>query len=242
MLLRFKIFVGLWWRLYAWGQSRTQRLVKVIGLALTVFGIPTLLTSNLTIQLLLNDTPYVFTVGVGKLIAVVLLIAWALITGALAWERSGVPDLVVENDLTQDAIGNDTNFRLGLTAEQKDFETVVRLLEILDRNCRPILPGRFPIELEWSHHPQQVKVELKAGIKEHISVAMMKRVSLGSYDLFYTGARHGGALDLKVGDKAYFHVRIEHRMNKPIKRWFCFEKLDHHIFECKPSAPPAPSA
>jgi len=236
---RFRDFISLWWRLFAWGQSRTAKVIKVLGLVFTAIGIPALLNSNLSFNLLLNETPHVYTVSVGKLIAGVLLVAWALITGALAWERSGVPELTIEDELVADRIGANTSFRLGITAKQKDFETAVRLLEILDEKCVPILPGRFPIELEWTHHPTQGKVELKAGIKESVSVAMMKRISLGDYDLCYTGARHGDRLNLKVGDKAYYHVRIEHR--KPTERWFCFEKLDNITIEAKRSGPPTPA-
>src|SRR5215212_2732641 len=131
---RFRVFISIWWRLFAWGQSRTKKVVTVLGLIFTVIGIPALLNSNLILNLLLNETLHVFTISIGKLIAGVLLVAWALITGAIAWERSGVPILIVGDHLKWDGL----RFRLPLEAKDKPCDTSVRLLEIVDITGRHI--------------------------------------------------------------------------------------------------------
>jgi hypothetical protein len=229
---RFKVFAGLWWRLYAWGQSRTQRLVKVIGLALTVFGIPTLLTSNLTMQLLLNNTPYVFTVSVGKLIAVVLLVAWALITGALAWERSGVPVLIVDDHLEWDGL----RYRLRLSAKDKPVDTSVRLIDIVDITGRRIFePSRLNIDLDWTHHSGQGAVHIEANETESVSVATIRKDGRNTL-LRFTGATYSD--DFLVINKAFFHLRIA--KPKPQDLWFCFTP-DGDSFNTTQEAPPPQS-
>src|SRR5262249_13544241 len=101
---RFKVFASLWWQLFAWGQSRVKKAVTVIGMIVAAIGIRAFLDITLILNLLLNETPRAFTVRIGTLIAAVLLAAWALITGALAWERSGVPILIVGDDLEWDGL------------------------------------------------------------------------------------------------------------------------------------------
>lgn len=159
---RFKVFTGLWWQLFAWGQSRTPRLVKVLSLIFTAIGIPALLDTHVIISLMFNETPYVFTVRVGVLVAGVLLFSWALITGALAWERSGVPVLTVADYLEWDGI----RWRLKLSAEDKPVDTSVRLLEIVDITGRRIFePSRLNVDLDWTHHSGQSAVHIKRLMK-----------------------------------------------------------------------------
>jgi hypothetical protein len=229
---RFRVFASLWWRLFAWGQSRTAKMVKVLGLAFTAIGIPALLTSNLIISLLLNGTPHVYTVSVGKLIAVTLLIAWALITGALAWERSGVPMLTVDDHLVWDGI----RFRLTLRCKDKPCDTSVRLLEIVDVTGRHIFdPSRLNLDLEWTHHSDKSDIHIKANESESVSVATIHDNGR-SVELIFTGATYKDKL--LVINKAFFHLRVANGSN-PIDRWFCFTPKDR-FFDVTSEAPSLP--
>jgi len=212
---RFRVFASLWWRLFAWGQSRTTKVVKVLGLLLTAIGIPALLNSHLTFSLLLNETPHIYTVSVGKLIAVVLLVAWALITGALAWERSGVPTLIVADYLEWDKI----RFRLILKARDKPVDTSVRLLEIRALDGRHIFaPSRLNLDLEWTHHGNQTAIHINANECESVSVATIRDNGRNTL-LVFTGATYKD--EFLVVDKAFFHLRIANSP-QPVDRWFSF--------------------
>ena len=202
----------------------------MLGLAFTVLGIPALLNSSLILTLLLNETPHVYTVSVGKLIAVVLLVAWALITGALAWERSGVPILIVGDHLEWDGI----RFRLRLEARDKPVDTSVRLLEIVDTTGRHIFePSRLNLDLEWTHHSDQSAVHIKANERESVSVATVH--DNGRYvELIFTGATYKDKLP--VINKAFFHLRVANGSN-PIDRWFCFTP-NEKFFDVTNEPPP----
>jgi hypothetical protein len=147
--------------------------------------------------------------------------------------RAFLTFVFVANDLALDGY----NFRLKIEAKQKDFETTVRLMEILDSNNNPI-PGPFPLEMEWTNHPRESTVKLKAGIPESVSVVNMQRVGLAKHILQYTGATFLGPLDFEIGEKVYFHLRIEHRKNKPIERWIRFERKALESFESLPAVRP----
>jgi len=156
---RFKVFASLWWRLFAWGQSRTKKVVTVIGMIVAAIGIRAFLDTALILNLLLNETPHVFTVRIGTLIAASLLAAWALITGALAWERSGIPVLIVGDALQWD----EARYRLTLECRDKPIDTNVRLLEIVDPTGRHVVPpGRLNLDLEWTHYSGRGDVHIKA--------------------------------------------------------------------------------
>ena len=176
---RFKVFASLWWRLFAWGQSRTAKVVKVLGLAFALIGLPALLKSDLFLNLLLNDRPHIYTVSVGKLIAAVLVAAWALITTALAWERSGVPILIVGDTLEWDQVA----YRLTLSCKDKPCDTSVRLLEIVDPTGRNLVPlGRLNLDLVWTHHGG-ANVHVNANQTESVSVATLKKAVERCYGL-----------------------------------------------------------
>ena len=227
---RFRVFASIWWRLFAWGQSRTTKVVKVLGLAFTVVGIPKLLNSSLILTLLLGETPHVYTVSVGKLIAVVLLVAWALITGALAWERSGVPILIVADHLEWDGL----RFRLKLEARDKPVDTSVRLLEIVDITGRRIFePSRLNVDLDWTHHSGQGAVHIKANESESVSVATIGQY-INNVVLRFTGATYSD--EFIVINKAFFHLRIANG-SRPIDRWFCFTP-NGNFFDVTQEAPP----
>lgn len=229
MWWRFKSFWEPFWRFLVWGNSTWGKATKVIGLLLFIGGSSIASFWESPGYLILHafnreiiSTPFRFSV----LMAIILALFWIFICIGRAYELAGIPDLIVGEDLVIDG----ENFRLELESKQKDFDTTVTLIEILDEKKSRVLPGRFPLELEWSHHPGESKVYLKAGIRGSVSVAMMHPRSLGDYMLQFTGAQHLGTLTLKAGDKVYFHLHIEHRRHKPIERWFCFEKVDNCTF------------
>jgi hypothetical protein len=212
---RFKVFASLWWPLFAWGQSRSKRVVTVLGLILAFIGIPAFFDSTITLILVLNDTPHVYTIRLGVLIGVVLIGSWALITGALAWERSGIPILIVADDLEWDGL----RFRLTLEAKDKPVDTSVRLLEILDVTGRNIFePSRLNVDLDWTHHSGQGAIHIKANERESVGVATLQHNGKNVL-LRFTGATYSDVF--LVINKAFFHLRIAHP-SKPIERWFCF--------------------
>lgn len=227
---RFRVFCSLWWRLFAWGQSRTKKVVTVLGLAFTAIGIPALLKSSIILTLLLNETPYVCTIRVGTLVSGILLFAWALITGALAWERSGVPMLIVGDHLEWDGI----RLRLTLEAKDKPCDTSVRLIEIVDITGRRIFErSRLNIDLEWTHHGNQGAVHIKANESESVSVATI-RDNGRNVLLVFTGATYKD--EFLVINKAFFHLRVANGSN-PIDRWFCFTP-NGKSFDVTQEAPP----
>ncbi len=230
---RLKSFWEPFWRFLVWGDSTRGKAAKVIGLLLYIGG-PSIVAfwespGYLYLHALNREiisTPFRF----GVVIAIFITVSWLLVSAGRAYELAGIPELVIDNDLVADTIGDNSNFRLRLKAKQSDYDTTVTLIDVTNAKGESVLPGRFPIELEWSHHPGESKIHLKADKYESVSVAMMQRVTLGDYALKYTGARHSGDLGLKVGDKAYFHLQIEHRKDKPIELCFIFEKLDDSTF------------
>jgi hypothetical protein len=240
MLWRFKSFLQPFWRFLVWGDSALGKVVKVFGLILLIGG-PWIAsrweTPGYLILHAFNreiiSTPFRF----GVLMAILIASFWILVSAGRAYELAGIPELIIDNELVADTLGNNSNFRLRLKAKQSYYDTTVSLIDVINAKGESVLPGRFPIDLEWSHHPGESKIHLKADKYESVSIAMMQRVTLGDYALKYTGARHLGDLGLKVGDKVYFHLQIEHRKRKPIERWFWFEKTDSSTFTYEPSSP-----
>jgi hypothetical protein len=217
---RFKVFASLWWQLFAWGQSRVKKAVTVIGMIVAAIGIRAFLDTSLILNLLLNETPHVVTIRVGTLIAGALLAAWALITGAIAWERSGVPTLIVSDHLEWDSF----RYRLTLEAKDKPCDTRVRLLEIVDVTGRHIIPPpRLNIDLEWTHHGNQSAVHIKANERESVSVATIKEQG-GSVVLKFTGATHQESI--LVVNKAYFHLRVAHHWLRQVFAEFVEQCLE----------------
>jgi len=233
---RLKDFLKLWGHLFASGESRWSWVRKVIG-ALVFLGILRFTAWDISVLIAIQALPPLINVRLGLLIFIIAAAVWALLSAGRAYELAGIPELIIANDLVVDPLGDNFNFRLKLKSKQKDFDTTVTLIDVLNFQGESVLPGRFPIELEWTHHPSESRIHLKAGISESVSLAMMRRISLGDYELEYTGARHLGNLGLKVGDKVYFHLHVEHRRHKPIERWFSFEKVDNCKFNSEPSNP-----
>jgi len=227
---RFKVFASLWWQLFAWGQSRVKKAVTVIGMIVAAIGIRAFLDITLILNLLLNETPRAFTVRIGTLIAAVLLAAWALITGALAWERSGVPILIVGDDLEWDGL----RFRLTLEAKDKPVDTSVRLLEIVDITGRHIFqPSRLNVDLDWTHHSGQGAVHIEANQRESVGIATLRQDGKNVL-LRFTGATYSD--EFLVINKAFFHLKVANG-SRPIDRWFCFTPNDK-FFDVTKEAPP----
>jgi hypothetical protein len=215
---RFRVFASLWLQLFAWGHSRWQRLVKIVGLLLAflaLFGTPTV-NPSISVYFWHTDAPaYVFPVHIGVVIGALVLIAWALITAAIAWERSGVPTLIVADDLEWDRI----RFRLMLEARDKPVDTSVRLLEIRALDGRHIFePSRLNLDLEWTHHGNQTAIHIRANERESVSVATIHDDGRNVL-LKFTGATYSDTF--LVINKAFFHLRIANSP-QPIDRWFSF--------------------
>jgi len=227
---RFKVFAALWWQLFAWGQSRVKKAVTVIGMIVAAIGIRAFLDTSLILNLLLNETPHVVTIRVGTLLAGALLAAWALITGAIAWERSGVPVLIVADHLEWDGL----RFRLTLEAKNKPVDTSVRLLEIVDITGRHIFqPSRLNLDMDWTHHGGQGAVHIEANQRESVGVATLHNDGRNTL-LRFTGATYWD--DFLVVNKAFFHLRVANG-SRPIDRWFCFTPNDKS-FDVTQEAPP----
>lgn len=234
MLWRLKQFLTLWLRLFASGESTWGKIRKVIA-ALIFVGLLPFAFWNYSVPIYLQapdaSVALIVQVRLGLLLAIIATIVWMLISAGRAYELAGVPELTVANDLIADEVLQDQFFfRLVLTSRAQDFDTTVRLMEVLDANLNRMLPARFPIELEWSNHPDEISVHLTADVSESVSVALMRRKTIGDYELIYTAVHHKGTINLAVGERAYFHIRIEHRKGKPIERWFWFEKTSNSSF------------
>ncbi len=246
---RLKSFWQPFWRFLVWGDSAWGKAIKVIGLLLFIGGpsVASFWESPGYIYLYgLNQqiisTPLKFTAFLPLLLAGF----WIVFAAGRAWELAGVPELIIADHLIADeVVENQIFFRLEIESREKDFDTTVRLIKVLDTNYKHLLPGRFPIELEWSNHPGETSIHLSADVKESVSLALMRRRTLGDFELIYTGVRHKGEIKLAVGERAYFHLRIDHRKRKPIERWFWFEKKSNSSFSfescAKPEAIPATS-
>ncbi len=74
----------------------------------------------------------------------------------------------------------------------------------------PLVPGRFPLELEWTHHPGESDVQLAADFEESVSVAALRPKAFAWVDLAFTGARHEEEVRLNVGESIYFLLSIQH--------------------------------
>lgn len=239
---RLKSFWQPFWRFLVWGNSARDGVFKVIALIILLGG--------LTIGSIWEAPGYLYfyilhreilstPISFGVFLTILFSLAWILFAAGRAYELAGIPELVIADDLVADEVmPSHFFFRLGLMSKSEDFNTTVRLIEVLDTDQNRLLPGRFPIELEWSNHPEQTGIHLNADVAESVSLAAMQPRTLGDYELIYTGARHRGGIKLAIGEKAYFHLRIEHRKRKPIERWFCFEKTSNSSFSFEPCAKP----
>lgn len=205
----------------------------MIGLLVVLVGIPaTFSDAYIFLYILLNDPP-IYKVRVGSLVGILLAVAWALITAAIAWERSGIPVLIVGDNLEYDGL----RYRLSLHSKDKPYDTNVRLLEIVTEDGRNIVPlGRLNLDMDWTHYGGG-DVHIKKNHTETVGIATIRDEG-GQHLLRFTGARHSE--NIHILDRAYFHLRIAYEP-KPIDRWFCFHKSDG-VFPVTNEAPPTQSA
>lgn len=205
-------------------------MVGLLLAVLALFGIPDI-NPSISVYFWHTDAPaYVFPIHIGVVIGTLVLVAWVLITAAIAWERSGVPTLIVDDHLEWDGI----RFRLMLEAKDKPVDTSVRLLEIVDVTRRPIFaPSRLNLDLEWTHHSDQGAIHINANERESVSVATIHDNGRNVL-LIFTGATYKE--QFLVINKAFFHLRIANGAN-PIDRWFCFTP-NGKSFDVTQEAPP----
>lgn len=130
---------------------------KMIG-ALVFLGILRFTAWDISVLIAIQTPPPLINVRLGLLVFIIAAVAWALLSAGRAYELAGIPELIIANDLVADPLGDTFNFRLGLKSKQKDFDTTVTLIDVLDPKGESVLPGRFPIELEWSHHPGESRI------------------------------------------------------------------------------------
>lgn len=224
MFWRFKTFWEPFWRLLLWGETKWKGVVKVVSLAILIFG-PALASiwesPNGYLYLRILDREIISTpLRLSVLVAIVAGLVWFVFVIGRAYELSGIPELSVETELILDS----GFYRLFLESKRKDMDTKARLMSILDTKGQSLVPGRFPLELEWSHHSKESLVHLTAGFRESVSVAMCT-IDKGAPCLFFTGARHKGNLPIGEKGKVYFQVLVEYPKHKPIERCFSFERL-----------------
>jgi len=225
------------WRFLVWGNSWQERIIKMVILFLGIIGLPIFWKSPAYIYLTAFGIEFVSSyVQVGTILAILIALAWILLSIGRAFELSGVPNLQVANELINDR----DVFRLRLLCEQKDFETRVWLMEVFHANGGVVLGGRFPAELATTNSPGQSVVSLKKGIPASVSVAEIRRSGTGSVGmLFYTGAdSNRWPIEMQKGQRVYFHLWIEYANRNPIERWFCFERVDDAEFVTNPHALP----
>ena len=241
MWWRFKTFWEPFWRLLLWGETKWKGVLKVVSLAILIFG-PSLASfwespsGYLSLKILdreIISTPLRLSV----LVAIIVGLLWVVFVIGRAYEMSGIPELSVETELILDS----GFYRLFLESKEKDLDTKARLMKILDTKGEPLVPGRFPLELEWSHHSKESEVHLTAGFRESVSVAMCT-VDKGTACIFFTGARHKGKVPIEEKDKIYFQVLIEYPKHKPIERWFCFQRLGGSFSASSERPPMLPQA
>jgi hypothetical protein len=227
MWWRLKSFLKDWSHFFASGESRWSWVRKAIG-TLTFLGFLRLTIWDISVLVTLQSrTTPLINIRLGFLIFLIVAMAWVLITIGRAYERAGIPEVWAEQNLEVDQ----DVFRLFLRSEQKDFETVVRLMAVFDSDGAALLPGRFPLPLEWTHHPGESRVQLTKGIPESVSVARINRSASGLVSkLSCTGANHNCPLEIRRNGTVYFQLRVERGMLKPIERWFSFERLDNAEF------------
>jgi hypothetical protein len=216
-------FLTLWWHFFASGESKWGKASKLIGLLFFLFAIPaTLWRIPFVFCLQLEGGCLPWSIRLGLLVAIAVGIGWLLLTAGRAYENSGVPELIVGKELAYDGV----RYRLALMSKEKDLDTKVRLMGIVDANNDPLVPpARFPLELEWSHHPEKSAIHLTAGIADSVSVANIHVTKSGLVSLVFTGAQHQGHIALESNQGAYFHLLIEYPKRKLIERWFRFEEV-----------------
>lgn len=238
MLWRLKSFWEPFWRFLVWGDSTWGKVTKVIGLLLFIGGPSIASFWESPGYLILHafnreiiSTPFRFSI----LMAIILAVLWTLICIGRAYELAGIPDLQIAEELVDDR----DVFRLILLCNQKDFETTVSVMEVFNVDGTRRLPGRFPLELDWTHHSGESRVHLVKGVPTSVSVAQINRSSSGLVGmLFCTGAKHGCPIEMQKGQSVYFHLRIEHAKQEPIERWFRFERTDEAEFKAFPNLLP----
>ena len=231
-------FWSPFWRFLVWGNSKREGIRKVLTLVLAV-GVPSLASlweSPAYLYLhALNREIVSWPIRFGVLISVIIGFVWIVFAAGRAFELAGIPELVVAEELELDYI----HFRLKLLSKRKDFKTKVRLMRIFAGDVTPLMTGRFPLELEWTHHPGESDIQLTADFEESVSVAALRPKAFAWVDLAFTGARHEGEITvLNKGESVYFLISVQHP-TKLIERWFRFERVSDTEFETFPEAPPA---
>ncbi len=238
MWWRFKSFWQPFWRFLVWGDSAWGKATKVIGLLLFIGGpsiasfweSPGYLILH-TFDREIISTPFRFSI----LMAIILAVFWTWICIGRAYELAGVPDLQVAEHLVNDR----DVFRLILLCDQKDFETTVSAMEIFNADGTRRLPGRFPLELDWTHHSGESRVHLVKGVPTSVSVAQINRSPSGMVGLLIcTGAKHPCPIEMQKGESVYFYLWIERAKQKPIERWFHFERTNDAEFKTFPHTLP----
>ena len=220
VLWRLKQFLKLWGRFLIAGESHWGKARKVITLLFFLGVIPYILR-DYSLLIYLQPSGTYFDVRLSLLLAISFAVAWALLTAGRAYELAGVPELRVAKNLEYDQ----GFFRLRLLSVQKDLDTTVRLLAILDQNGQAHLLSRFPLELEWTHHPNESRVHLTAGFEESVSVANFDSYGVGVAQIRFTGSSHKGLLKIDTGRSVHFYLSVEYAKRKPVNR--CFEF--HHV-------------
>jgi hypothetical protein len=229
-----KQFFKLWWHFYASGESTRGKVRKVLGLLIVIGAIP-VAVSNYGLLIYFQADPalspaFLTRLNLGLLLAVLFAIAWGLLSAGRAYELSGIPVLIVGDNLEWD----DMRYRLSLTSKGGSYETSVRLLEIVAADGRQIIPEeRLHIDMERTHYKGRGDIPIRKNQTEHVSVATIR--DEGRYHkLMFTGATY--AEDMLVLDRVYFHLEIAYEP-KPIERWFCFHASDG-VFPVTNESPP----
>jgi len=219
-----------------WGDSAWGRVIKATGLILFIGGpsIASIWETPGYFYLRAFDQPIISTpFRFGVLMAILVAVFWILVSAGRAYELAGAPELVVAEELELDF----AHFRLKLLSKRKDLKTKVRLMDIVNSSLTPLVPGRFPLELEWTHHPGESDILLTVNFEESVSVATLRPKAFGWVDLAFTGARHEEEVTVSTGQSVYFLVSVQHP-RKPIERWFRFERIGDVAFETFPESPP----
>lgn len=239
--LRIQAFWRPFWRFLLWGDTKRKGINKLIALGLVFFGSSVVALFETpgylyvyALQREIISTPFRF----GLVFTGIAAAVWILISLGRALELSGVPHLRVGNELERDA----DVFRLRLLVQEKDFETRVWLHQVYNADGTLRLPGRFPVELEWSHNPNQSVVHLVKGVSSTVAVAEVQYSETGLVGmLFYTGASGKFPIQMAKGQSLYFELLIDRRPLKPIVRWFRFERTDEAEFAAFPNELPLKS-
>jgi len=241
MWWRLKTFWEPFWRLLLWGETKRKKFAKGASLAILISG-PSLASiwespNGYLYLKILNREIVATPLRLSVLAASIVGLLWLVFVIGRAYELSGIPELSVETELILDS----GFYRLFLESKEKDLDTKARLMKIVDIKGQACVPGRFPLELEWSHHKRESAVHLTAGFKESVSVAM-STIAGGTVGLFFTGAQHQGPVPIEEKEKIYFQVLIEYPKHKPIERWFCFQRLGGSFIASSELPPMPPQA